>query len=176
MADHMGAAIWIGGDVTRRTAKKLCSIICEQGVSLEWSERLFEPRQPEELVDACQQEQEGPLLFLCDIEASWGEFQVLEAFLVQHRISFMRQTDGYDSAGPELVEYRPALGLVRFLTDSGGEPLVLLEVARSAELALQQLLSQKKAAFPRHSLRRVWHELRRQLPPDVPRLTAFRLV
>jgi len=172
----MGAAIWIGGDVNRRTAKRLCKAICQQGVSLDWDEPIFEPSEPEDLVKAFRMDSKGPLLFLCDSEALWGEFQSLEGFLVQHSISFMRQTDGYNTYGPELTEYRPHIGPVHLPTDSGGEPLVALPVARSVERALKQLLTQRGPSFSRRSIGHIWRELHQQLPPDVPRLTPFRLV
>lgn len=176
MANHVATAIWIGGEIKRRTAKKLCEAISEQRVSLDWSEALFEPNEPEQLISACRQEQEGHLLFLCDCEARWGEFQLLEDFLVRHHIAFMRQTDGYQSDPPTLIEYRPGLGQVGFPTDSMGEPLVPLAVARGVEKSLKQLLSQKETPPSLQSIHRIWRSLHRQLPPDIPRLTPLRIV
>jgi hypothetical protein len=88
----------------------------------------------------------------------------------------MRQTDGYDTYGPELAEYRSHIGPFSVFTDSDGEPLVTLQTARSAERALRDLLCERHSSFSRGAISRIWRKLRKQLPPDVPRLTAFKIV
>ena len=95
MADYFGAAIWIGGDVCRRTARRLCKFIYEAGVSTDWDAAIFTPQHPQDQVEVCRQETEGPLLFLFDSQARYGEFDSLETFLVRHEIAFMRQSDGH---------------------------------------------------------------------------------
>lgn len=158
MSDYMAAQITIGGCLSRAIAQRLCKVITQTGVSLDWDEARFEPAVPEELISARRTIDGEWLLSLMDNEARYGSFVDLEDFLVKHEIPFDRQSDsghGYDAC---LVTYRPEAGRIEWLANSQGQPAVpvapiwdleeelrVLARANASRFLLQQMLRQALA-------------------------------
>jgi hypothetical protein len=126
MSQRMAAEIWIGGKVAASLVPDLCGAIAHEGVSLEWGDAPFRPTTPEDLHKALRENDRGvPLLWLCDNQASWGQFDTLEAFLQEHGIPYTRRSEGAGQYDPELVEFRPRHEPVSLSTNTAGEPVVL---------------------------------------------------
>lgn len=85
MADRVSASITIGGTIPPDRTAELCALIAEQGLATEWDGETFTPS---DLVD-------GVTLDLFAPDVSWGIFGALEAWLVQQRLPFVRQSDGF---------------------------------------------------------------------------------
>ena len=108
MGDYYPAEIHIGGPIPRAALDDLIGRILAEGASLDG---YGEPAATEEgLREAFQQ---GGTVHLCDEQASFGQFEALEAFLVEHGVHFDRHCDAYHEYDAENVHYR------------GGEPLHL---------------------------------------------------
>ncbi len=126
MSERMSGWIQIGGTLPRSHAEQLCTAISTDRVSLEWGDATFEPKSPEELMAA----RKDGRLWLCDNEASWGEFPDLE------------QTcrDGASMYDAERVDWRPEMKapLSRICSnESGNKILIAEEPARNALAALE---------------------------------------
>ena len=108
MSDHFPAEIHIGGPIPRAALPGLFHAICAEGASLKDYDG---PQATEEsLEDAFR---EGQIVHLYDTQACGGQFDALEAFLVEHHIHFGRHNDAYCEFDAENVYYR-----------GEGEPLV----------------------------------------------------
>jgi hypothetical protein len=180
MADRIPAEIWLGGKIAATLVPGLCAAISDAGVSLAWGDAQFHPADADNLTNALVDSADGvPLLWLCDDEASWGEFDGLEKFLEEQRISFTRQSEGRYEYEPERVEFRPGAGKVCLATDRSGEPVVRaaelgdLEGALTKTLQLVQGGQTKRATS---ALRTAIKKLRWALPPSVPPLEPFEIV
>jgi hypothetical protein len=180
MSDRIPAEIWIGGKIADSLIPSLCAAISDEGVSLEWGDAQFCPTSAADLVNALDQDAEGgPLLWLCDDEASCGEFDVLETFLDEHGIPFTRQTDGRYEYEPERVEFRPGSEKVRLALDRSGEAIVPAALLIDLEAVLTKVLQLAQSGhFKRatNSLEAAMKKLRRNLPPSVPPLEPFEIV
>jgi hypothetical protein len=180
MADRIPAEIWIGGKIAATLVPGLCAAISDAGASLAWGDVQFCPADADDLTNALVDSADGvPLLWLCDDEASWGEFDGLEKFLEEHHILFTRQSEGRYEHEPERVEFRPGAGKVCLATDRSGEAVVRaaelgdLEGTLTKTLQLVQGGQSKRVAS---SLRAAIKTLRRALPPAVPPLEPFEIV
>ena len=87
MAERMAAQIWIGGRLSANQVDELCGAIATEGVSLDWGDRRFCPSTPQDLLQARVEHHDSRVLWLCDGQASWGEFDDLESFLQEHATS-----------------------------------------------------------------------------------------
>ena len=179
MSEHMAAEIRIGGNVPASLVPDLCTVIASQGVSLEWGDGRFHPSTPEDLIGACDDRGDGVrLLWLCDDQARWGEFERLEQFLREHGIAYTRQSAGQYEYDPETVDFRPGHGMVSQVTNAAGQPVVAaselapLEALLSAALAL----SENGSAVDCWSLvKTAGRLLREQLPRDLPPLEPLEI-
>jgi hypothetical protein len=126
MSEPIPAEIWIGGKIRREQVPQLCKAIEEERVALEWGDAYFAPRTAEDLLSACQDKDAARLLCLCDDQANYGEFKLLEEFLACEKISYRRKSDAKCEFDAEVVEYRPQVGQVHYPSDSSGEPFVPL--------------------------------------------------
>jgi hypothetical protein len=177
MSEQMSAEIWIGGEVAVSLVPRLCTTIAEQGVFSEWGGSCFRPLDADDLRAACKENAQGVLtLWLCDDQASWGEFASLEAFLRRHKIAYTRRSDGKWEYEPTLIEYRPPSSLFTFTTNNAGE--VVVPVRRLVD-ALSRLPKRISADAPTPALRAVAaasRELRTVLPPHILPLQPFDIV
>jgi len=179
MSEHLNAEIWIGGQVPRRTARRLCAAIRDQAVSLEWGEAWFDPAQPSDLMDACRDVQGTGLLYLCDEEAPWGRLETLESFLIRNQIPFRRRSEGKYEYDPELAEFRPGHELLVLYTNHRGEALVSLAVIRQIQddlRATAAALRRSEPAVAKKKLRQALKLLASRLPPELPPLPSFEVV
>ena len=105
MSERMSAWIQIGGKIPRSKVKRLLKAISQAGVSLEWGDALFTPTTPDDLLttlkDGC--------LWLCDDEASWGQFPELEQACRRLRLPYIRCCDGNCTYDAERVDWRPGM-------------------------------------------------------------------
>jgi hypothetical protein len=177
MSEHLSAEIWIGGNIPESLVPDLCAAITTEGVALEWGEGSFTPKTVQDLKTSLRQNDQGErLLWLCDDQASWGQFEGLERFLREHGVAYSRRSEGRYEYDPELVEYRPGSGEVSLTTDAAGYPVVrakdLTPVAHLLDAAIE--LGEKDAGPRLLSLMQTALKLlREQLTPDVPPLEPF---
>jgi hypothetical protein len=178
MADRMAAQLWIGGRLSAKQAEELCGVIADEGASLDWGDSAFRPSTPQDLIQACDENDDSRVLCLCDDQASWGEFADLESFLQQHAIPYTRHGEGGGSYNGEIVEYRPGSDLIRISVDADGSPTVDIDairrVAKGLDVALQRLdTGQVRKATRR--LKKARQALCKQLPPDIRPLPSFEI-
>jgi len=128
MSDRIPADIWIGGKIAASLVPGLCAAITDEGLSLEWGDARVRPTGADDLTDALKANAQGVrLLWFCDDEACCGEFDILESFLREHQISFIRHSAGRYEYDPETVHFRPGQGVTRCPTNSAGQPVVEVE-------------------------------------------------
>lgn len=124
MADCSAAQITIGGWIPRRIVPRLCYVIRQERLALEWGEKTFEPRSAVELLAGRKLIDGERVLRLCDEDARYGEFAALEMFLRKHQIPFDRRTEGHFSYPSCLAVYRPVAGQRTYLTSNEGQVVV----------------------------------------------------
>ena len=182
MSERLAAEIQIGSKVRRRVAEVLCSVIAAERVSLEWGDVPFEPKTVDDLLAARFDNGDGLLtLRLYDDQASWGEFDGLEHFLHEHKIPFVRHTEGKYDYDPEVVAFHPACGLVQELTDHNRNPIVQASAVKPIADKLTAILADVQsgdvdAARLQRKLQRLHGKLRKCLPADVPALETFEVI
>ena len=94
MAERMAAEITIGGTIPASLVPQLCRTITEEGVSHAWGDAPFCPQSAADLLKILS----DGLLWLCDDQASWGQFDALERLLQEHNVPFDRKSGGKVSA------------------------------------------------------------------------------
>jgi len=172
MADYVAAHITIGGTVSGRIVPDLCQSINAQGVSLKWGEWNFCPETAEELLKACQEIAGAKVLRLYSDEVGYGNFDVLQEFLIDHELPFDRWHESKYEIPCEQMVYRPEAELRFFLTNLQGEIVVTAEPLMGLAGLLEEAqgllrTSSKRAALQvlRHCRRLVAEHLRPSLPP-----------
>lgn len=136
MSERMSGWIQIGGKLPRSKARQLCTAISTARVSLDWGDATFEPKSPEELLAA----REDDRLWLCDNEASWGEFPDLEEACRKLGLAYTRCSDGASVYDAERVDWRPGMKepLSRICSNESGEKILIAEESvRNALAALE---------------------------------------
>ena len=180
MSDRMSAEISIGGKVPASLVPLLCRAIASESVSLEWGDACFCPTSAEELEEACRKNDESSsVLWLCDVEAAWGEFERLESFLAEHRIPYTRRREGKYEYEPLVVEYRPGMEKALVLkADNAGQLVAPVEELMVAETKLAKAIQQVRNGLPTSldSLEAALDLLRKSLPPSVPPLEPFQII
>jgi hypothetical protein len=177
MSDYLAAQITIGGCISRALAPRLCKLICQTRLSLDWGEAPLEPASAEDLLAARRTIDGDWLLQLVDDDAPYGSFPDLEAFLIKYEIPFDRQTDsghGYDGC---LVTYRPDSGKTEWLV---GDEQPAVRVAPLWELETQlQALVRTILKAPRnvshHQAQLALSSLRQCVPPRPAALPTFEI-
>lgn len=180
MSEQMSAEIWIGGEIPARLVARLCTIIAEQCVATDWGNGCFRPCTADDLLSACKDNPQGVrLLWLCDDQARWGEFELLESFLRRHKIAYTRRSDGKWEFEPCLTEYRPPGRLLAFTTNNAGEVVVPVTKLTSLAEALSKTPKRPARATSgqyRRAVTAILRGLRNALPPQVPPLDPFEIV
>lgn len=176
MSERLSAEILIGGDVQADQVEGLCDAICCEGASLEWGDRRFDPQSEEELLEALVEIEGVSLLRLQNEQASWGQFDGLEAWLVECNLPFTRRSEATDCYDAELVEFRPGGEVMSIATDTAGHPQISIEPVRQAWQLVkraQQTLSEGGEVAT--LIAEAAELLGSKLPPEVPPLPAFRI-
>jgi hypothetical protein len=179
MADYIAAEIRIGGQIRQDLVPGLCKAIREECVSLDWGDACFVPDSAAELINACDERDGVRLLCLCDDQASYGQFSILEKFLIEAGICFQRHSGAKYEFDAEITEFRPGLGQVVFASNNNGEFLVPLEkltrIATAIDKATETAARQTALELLRRlrNLQQLAHE---SLPIIVPPLEAFEIV
>ena len=93
MSEPIPTEISIGGKIRQELVPGLCKAIADEQVSLEWGDAYFRPETAEELLAACQDHDGVRVLWLCDDQANYGRFDVLEGFLEREKIPFRHKSD-----------------------------------------------------------------------------------
>jgi hypothetical protein len=179
MSDRIPAEIWIGGRITASLVPGLCAAIADEGVCLEWGDARVHPAGASDLTDAMKENAQGVrLLWFCDDEASYGEFDILESFLREHEIPFTRHSAGRYEYDPETVHFRPVIGLITCATNAAAQPVV--EVAEITPV--DNLLTEAIALHQQGSDVDCWslvvtarQLLRERLSADVPPLESCQI-
>ena len=120
MADYFPGEIHIGGPIPRAILPDLIEAIAAQGLSLDGYGEAEATR--ESLEDAFQ---EGKIVDLCDVQACYGRFADLEAFLVDRGVHFDRHSDSRYEYDAENVYYR------------GAEPPLVAPATQAGELLVR---------------------------------------
>jgi hypothetical protein len=185
MSERMAAQIWIGGKVPARLVDELCGEIDAEGVTLDWGGACFAPKTGAELLNARVDCEGAAVLYLCDEQASWGQFNSLEGFLQEHNIPFTRRNDGGAAYNGEIVEFRAGQDPLCIPTDADGEAVVDVSVLRPIDELLAGALEQlengsmdkaDRADKVASMLKDAHGQLRAQLPPVVAPLEPFEIV
>jgi hypothetical protein len=177
MSDRTPAEISLGGKIPASVVPPLCQAIAAEGVALGWGEARFEPRSADDLREACTLRNGVVVLWLCDEQASLGQFEDLEALLQEHAIAFRRRCDSTGECDPEIVEYRPGLAPAVIPANAADEPVVPVARIRAVETGLTEALELIKRGDRRGvgALRSICKLLRKQLPPEFPPLLPFEI-
>ena len=182
MSERLAAEIQIGSKVRRRVAEVLCSVIAAERVSLEWGDVPFEPKTIDDLLAARFDNGDGLLtLRLYDDQASWGEFDSLESFLQEHKIPFVRYTEGKYDYDPEVVAFHPDCGLVQELTDHNRNPSIQASVLTPIADTLAKIVKELEGGRPdaaklQRKLQRLHGKLGKCIPADVPVQGTFEVI
>jgi len=175
MSDRMAAEIWIGGKLPR----SLLESFPIDDLSLDWDNSRLASSAEADILAA---RDDGGLLHLADIEAAWGEFQELEAWLREHNMPFRRQSEGKYEHSPEIVEFRPDLKRkksrdVCITASHDGKPIVLAAAVQAIADRMAKLKADRRSETKRLQ---VWEKLLRKLvrilPPQLPPLPKFEIV
>jgi hypothetical protein len=179
MSEPIPAEISIGGKIREDQVPGLCQVIAEEGVSLEWGDACFTPSMAEDLLAACQEHDGVRVLWLCDDQANYGMFKVLEAFLEREQIAFRHKSDAKYEYDAEIIEYRPKLGEVSYSSDNTGQPLIPLKTLTSIAAAVDEATNTADGQTALELLRRlrnIQHLVHENMPTVVPPLAAFEIV
>jgi len=180
MSDRIPAEIWIGGKIAASLVPGLCAAITDEGVSLEWGDARVDPTGADDLTAAIKANHQGVrLLWFCDDQAGYGEFDTLELFLQEHEIPFTRQSAGRYEYDPERVEFRTRTGRADIITNRSGATVVLASSLIALEATLTKALQFARSGEAKRAMtavRTAKRQLRQVLPPSVPPLPPFEIV
>jgi hypothetical protein len=175
MADRIAAEIWIGGKLRRSLLEEFPI----SGLSLDWDNNRLTSTAEADILAA---RDEAGRLHFADVEAAWGEFEELESFLREHKLSFRRRSEGKYEFTPELVEFRPDLKGKRnrdvyAITSPEGAPMVFASEVEEITTRMARLAGDRKrsAALRLQAWERLLHKLTRILPPKLPPLPPFEI-
>jgi hypothetical protein len=174
MADRMCAEIWLGGKCPRSALEEKPF----DGLWLDWDNSPIDTSSAASILAA--RDQDGHLHF-ADTEASWGEFEQLEAWAKRHNVPFERRNESKYEFDAQRIWFRPDLPKKQregwIYTTQEGTPLIVIEpiakvVAKMRRLdeGTQQSAVQRLAAW-----RRLLRKLTLALPPDMPPLPPFEI-
>ena len=135
MSDRTCAFIEIGGRLPRSKANTLLEAINRTRVSHDWGDATFQPETADDLLTVTKDSH----LWLCDDQASYGEFPEFESVCRRLALFYIRCSDGgvvYDAGR---VDWRPGMKKPlarRCSTESNGCILVPQEAVEKALAAL----------------------------------------
>ena len=172
MADRMAAEITIGGTIPASLVPQLCRTIIEEGVSHAWGDAPLCPQSADDLVEILS----DGLLWLCDDQATGGQFDALERWLEEHHVPFDRKSDGKYEYDAEMVLYRPHLPeLLCFITDASGEPVVPASKLKPVDEALSRARREPTRSGMLEAVRAAQQQLQSALPPSLAPMAPFHI-
>ena len=172
MAERMAAEITIGGTIPASLVPQFCRTIIEEGVSHAWGDAPFRPLSAADLLDTLS----DGLLWLCDHQASWGQFDALERLLQEHNVPFDRKSGGKYEYDAEMVHYRPHLPeLLCVITDANGEPVVVADNLKPVDEALDRAQREPTRSGMLEAVRAAQQLLQAALPPSLGPMEPFRI-
>ena len=162
MPERIAAYIMMGGRLPRSRVPGLLKAIREAGVAHDWGECLFEPADADQLLTVMR----GQHLWLCDEQASWGEFPELEKACRTLALGYMRHSDAGHEFDPEIAEWRLGMAkpIVRIASNCG---TTTYTPTGDVKKALKHLKAGQVAEAAK---------LLRRLCPNVPKLPSFKIV
>ena len=175
--DRISAAIKIGGPVKRSLIPELVKAIIKQSICADYGEGYIDAFKEESILQFVK---DGRLYF-CDDVADAGEFDVLESFLEENHIAFIRQTEGYCEYPPE-VKY--LLGDMKEaetrVTNSEGVFLVdtkeMSEIKKIIADTYKVTYDAEEDADNLQSAIGQISEIIERVFPDIPEFTPFEIV
>src|SRR3546814_1181133 len=99
MADRVPASIEIGGNISAAVFAELLHIIAFEGLSPEWGGEPFD----------AESRVVGQPLAMFDESCAWGKIDNLEAFCVEHGLSFVRRSEEHTSELQSLLRISSAV-------------------------------------------------------------------
>ena len=179
MSEPIPTEISIGGRIRAELVSGLCKAIADDCVSLEWGDAYFRPETAEDLLAACQEFDGVRVLWLCNDQANYGRFDVLEGFLEREKISFRHKSDARFDFDAEVVDYRPDVGHVSYSSDNSGQPLIPLTTMTTIAAAIDQATNTAEGQTALELLRRlrnIQQLMHEAMPVVVPPLEPFEIV
>lgn len=123
MARPLSASLSIGGPIPSNLLPTLISLIQQQHVTLSTIDALFHPLTVTDLLDAAR----GETLDLFATDAPYGEFPVLEAYLMAHHIGFDRHHHADTQFDATLLRFRPGMSCPRVFASENEDQAILVE-------------------------------------------------
>ena len=144
MSERFATEIYIGGEIKKSLIPDLIGTIKQEDLYADFWEKPIVLEKEEDLLNYL--DNKGRLYF-ADPERSWGNFQDLEDFLKDHRISYDKKVSPGGEYDGEYFVFRPDTGADCRQTDSDGNI-----VARDVELEaiqkiVQESLTQSASGF-----------------------------
>ena len=124
MADYSRAQITIGGRIDAGLVLSLCEAITREQIFVASKSEPFAPTSEVDLLAARQRVDGHWVLRMEDDQARYGEFEALEAFLIENRIAFHRRTWPHHDYSASQVYYRPETGREVWPIDNEGTLLM----------------------------------------------------
>ena len=177
MADSFPGEIMIGGKVPAALLEEFLGKIGSTGAKVGGYDGVeFDAKTAEDLRRALD---EDAHLFLVDDQARYGQFEELEAFCVQHGISFDRHSDARYEFDSENVYFRPGMkGPLVIRSDNDGDDLLDISLVRPIARELVGVVA--AAATNRKKLlaavTKTIRALNKLLPPEVEPLPQLEII
>jgi hypothetical protein len=105
MSERFPTRIRIGGRIERSRVEPLLKAIREASVQTDWGEPSFQPKTPEELLEA----RKDGYLQLCDEEALGGQLPQLQQACHRLGLGYRRHCEGVSIYDAELTDWRPSM-------------------------------------------------------------------
>jgi len=103
--------IWIGGNIRKALSPIFAPPSPPRALPSNGARERFAPKTVQDLKTSLRQNDQGEwLLWLCDDQASWGQFEGLDGFCGNTVLPTRAASEGPLRYDPELVEYRPGSG------------------------------------------------------------------
>jgi len=159
MSERSCAWIQIGGRIPRSKVNQLIEEIAKAGLATDWGDGSFVPKSATELLEGLKESR----LWLCDDQASYGEFPELERTCRRLALAYTRCSDGGVVYDASRVDWRPGMKKPlarRCSTESEGCILVPQE-------AVERVLEALEKTHIRQA-RRLLRGICTQIPPVPP--------
>ena len=176
MPEMIAAHITIGGQARNDLVADLCALIAQEDLALDWDGKQFSPRTAKELLAARQTE--GMRIQLFADAASWGQFELLEQFLIEHQIPFDRHHDAKYEIASTTLFYRPEFGCQEYLTDANEKVVCPARPLRGLATSLKQVREQLRGgeiAAAEQLIAACIDQLDAHMPTEVPPLPPLEI-
>jgi hypothetical protein len=176
MGEYYPGEITIGGKVPAALLDEFLSAAASTGASVgDYEEAVFAAGTVEELLKVLD---EDGHLRLADAQASYGQFEELEAFCVEHGIPFDRHSDAKYEFDAENVYFRPGMKAPESVpSNNAGDDLFSADAVRPVVKELTKVVT---AGLTREKLKaaavKIIRHLNSLLPPEVEPLPPLEIV